>query len=141
MEVLCVIYAPLFTDGCAHFMLRKIPKTYENQVNGSIVIVLKSRIGTELQKKLFLIHIYSESLPEQVSVCPCVRVSVCPCVQSLPEQVSVFTNQSLNQSSLAEGGGKLETLQESNPATSKMLNFSKKKNKPEGFPYSFIYGD
>ncbi|CAB0002385.1 unnamed protein product, partial [Nesidiocoris tenuis] len=41
-------------------------------VNGSIVIVLKSRIGTELQKKLFLIHIYSESLPEQVSVCPCV---------------------------------------------------------------------
>ncbi|CAA9994557.1 unnamed protein product, partial [Nesidiocoris tenuis] len=43
------------------------------KVNGSIVIVLKSRIGTELQKKLFLIHIYSESLPEQVSVCPCVR--------------------------------------------------------------------
>ncbi|CAB0012584.1 unnamed protein product [Nesidiocoris tenuis] len=42
-------------------------------VNGSIVIVLKSRIGTELQKKLFLIHIYSESLPEQVSVCPCVQ--------------------------------------------------------------------
>ncbi|CAB0006307.1 unnamed protein product, partial [Nesidiocoris tenuis] len=36
-------------------------------VNGSIGIVLKSRIGTELQKKLFLIHIYSESLPEQVS--------------------------------------------------------------------------
>ncbi|CAB0007665.1 unnamed protein product, partial [Nesidiocoris tenuis] len=36
------------------------------KVNGSIVIVLKSRIGTELQKKLFLIHIYSESLPEQV---------------------------------------------------------------------------
>ncbi|CAB0011528.1 unnamed protein product, partial [Nesidiocoris tenuis] len=45
------------------------------QVNGSIVIVLKSRIGTEPQKKLFLIHIYSESLPEQVSVCPCVRLS------------------------------------------------------------------
>ncbi|CAB0015712.1 unnamed protein product, partial [Nesidiocoris tenuis] len=40
------------------------------QVNGSIGIVLKSRIGMELQKKLFLIHIYSESLPEQVSVCP-----------------------------------------------------------------------
>ncbi|CAB0006072.1 unnamed protein product, partial [Nesidiocoris tenuis] len=40
------------------------------KVNGSIVIVLKSRIGTELQKKRFLIHIYSESLPEQVSVCP-----------------------------------------------------------------------
>ncbi|CAA9998714.1 unnamed protein product [Nesidiocoris tenuis] len=45
------------------------------RVNGSIGIVLKSRIGTELQKKLFLIHIYSESLPagsvhEQVSVCP-----------------------------------------------------------------------
>ncbi|CAA9995014.1 unnamed protein product [Nesidiocoris tenuis] len=32
----------------------------------SIGVVLKSRIGTELQKKLFLIHIYSESLPEQV---------------------------------------------------------------------------
>ncbi|CAB0013506.1 unnamed protein product, partial [Nesidiocoris tenuis] len=43
-----------------------------DRVNGSIAIVLKSRIGTELQKKLFLIHIYSESLPEQVSVCPCV---------------------------------------------------------------------
>ncbi|CAB0018002.1 unnamed protein product [Nesidiocoris tenuis] len=42
-------------------------------VNGSIVIVLKSRIGTELQKKLFPIHIYSESLPEQVSVCPYFR--------------------------------------------------------------------
>ncbi|CAB0003199.1 unnamed protein product, partial [Nesidiocoris tenuis] len=36
------------------------------RVNGSIGIVLKSRIGTELQKKLFLIHIYSESLPEPV---------------------------------------------------------------------------
>ncbi|CAB0008397.1 unnamed protein product, partial [Nesidiocoris tenuis] len=36
-------------------------------VYGSIGIVLKSRIGTELQKKLFLTHIYSESLPEQVS--------------------------------------------------------------------------
>ncbi|CAB0021048.1 unnamed protein product, partial [Nesidiocoris tenuis] len=36
------------------------------RVNGSIVIVLKSRIGTERQKKLFLVHIYSESLPEQV---------------------------------------------------------------------------
>ncbi|CAB0012979.1 unnamed protein product [Nesidiocoris tenuis] len=47
------------------------------RVNGSIVIVLKSRIGTELQKKLFLIHIYSESLPEQVSVCPCVRDNLC----------------------------------------------------------------
>ncbi|CAB0009492.1 unnamed protein product [Nesidiocoris tenuis] len=51
------------------------PKCFVLGVNGSIVIVLKSRIGTELQKKLFLIHIYSESLPEQVSVCPCVRVS------------------------------------------------------------------
>ncbi|CAA9998773.1 unnamed protein product [Nesidiocoris tenuis] len=49
-----------------------------NIVNGSIVIVLKSRIGTELQKKLFLIHIYSESLPEQVSVCP---------TGAVPEQV------------------------------------------------------
>ncbi|CAB0015422.1 unnamed protein product, partial [Nesidiocoris tenuis] len=39
---------------------------HRSPVNGSIVIVLKSRIGTELQKKLFLIHIYSESLPEQV---------------------------------------------------------------------------
>ncbi|CAA9993395.1 unnamed protein product [Nesidiocoris tenuis] len=36
------------------------------RVNGSIGIVLKSRIGTEPQKKLFLIHIFSESLPEQV---------------------------------------------------------------------------
>ncbi|CAB0003196.1 unnamed protein product, partial [Nesidiocoris tenuis] len=44
------------------------------RVNGSIGIVLKSRIGTELQKKLFLIHIDSESLPEQVSVCPYSRI-------------------------------------------------------------------
>ncbi|CAB0016590.1 unnamed protein product [Nesidiocoris tenuis] len=51
-----------------HYITKGSPKI----VNGSIVIVLKSRIGTELQKKLFLIHIYSESLPEQVSVCPCV---------------------------------------------------------------------
>ncbi|CAB0014682.1 unnamed protein product, partial [Nesidiocoris tenuis] len=44
------------------------------RVNGSIGIVLKSRFGTEHQKKLFLVHIYSESLPEQVSVCPCVHI-------------------------------------------------------------------
>ncbi|CAB0016927.1 unnamed protein product [Nesidiocoris tenuis] len=43
---------------------------HRHPVNGSIGIVPKSRIGTELQKKLFLVHIYSESLPEQVSVCP-----------------------------------------------------------------------
>ncbi|CAA9995256.1 unnamed protein product, partial [Nesidiocoris tenuis] len=55
----------------------EIPRLRKGTVNGSIVIVLKSRIGSELQKKLFLIHIYSESLPEQVSVCPCVRVSTC----------------------------------------------------------------
>ncbi|CAB0014606.1 unnamed protein product [Nesidiocoris tenuis] len=46
---------------------RNAEKKLKKGVNGSIVIVLKSRIGTELQKKLFLIHIYSESLPEQVS--------------------------------------------------------------------------
>ncbi|CAB0014681.1 unnamed protein product [Nesidiocoris tenuis] len=40
----------------------------------SIGIVLKSRIRTELQKKLFLIHICSESLPEQASVCPSVVI-------------------------------------------------------------------
>ncbi|CAB0005048.1 unnamed protein product [Nesidiocoris tenuis] len=40
------------------------------RVNGSIVIVPKSRIGTELQKKLLLTHIYSESLPEQVDSIP-----------------------------------------------------------------------
>ncbi|CAB0016346.1 unnamed protein product, partial [Nesidiocoris tenuis] len=45
-------------------------------LNGSIVIVLKSRILTELQKKLFLIHIYSESLPEQVSVCPIKNIHI-----------------------------------------------------------------
>ncbi|CAB0007991.1 unnamed protein product, partial [Nesidiocoris tenuis] len=50
---------------------RRVPNT--DLVNGSIGIVLKSRIGTDLQKKLFLIHIYSESLPEQVSVCPKTR--------------------------------------------------------------------
>ncbi|CAA9996543.1 unnamed protein product, partial [Nesidiocoris tenuis] len=36
------------------------------EVNGSIGIFLKSRIGTEPQKKPFLLYIYSESLPEQV---------------------------------------------------------------------------
>ncbi|CAB0015093.1 unnamed protein product, partial [Nesidiocoris tenuis] len=38
MEVLCVIYAPL-----VYFHIYR--------VNGSVVIVLKSRIKTELQKK------------------------------------------------------------------------------------------
>ncbi|CAB0011521.1 unnamed protein product [Nesidiocoris tenuis] len=49
-------------------------ETLQNRVNGSIGTVLKSRIRTKLQKKKFLIHIYSESLPEQVSVCPCVSL-------------------------------------------------------------------
>ncbi|CAB0003523.1 unnamed protein product [Nesidiocoris tenuis] len=44
-----------------------ISSEFRTDVERSIGIVLKSRIGTELQKKLFLIHIYSESLPEQVS--------------------------------------------------------------------------
>ncbi|CAB0010402.1 unnamed protein product [Nesidiocoris tenuis] len=48
-------------------VLRSVFGYDKSRVNGSIVIVLKSRIGTEPQKKLFLIHIYSESLPEQVS--------------------------------------------------------------------------
>ncbi|CAB0011323.1 unnamed protein product [Nesidiocoris tenuis] len=64
-------------------------------VNGSIVIVLKSRIGTELQKKLFLIHIYSESLPEQVSVCPCVRVAS-QRREQLPVVVSVIGRRRAN---------------------------------------------
>ncbi|CAB0020510.1 unnamed protein product, partial [Nesidiocoris tenuis] len=37
------------------------------RVNRSIGIVLKSKIGTELQEKLYLIHIHSESLPQQVN--------------------------------------------------------------------------
>ncbi|CAB0003046.1 unnamed protein product [Nesidiocoris tenuis] len=44
------------------------PRLTRTLVNVSIVIVLKLRIGTELQKKRLLNHIYSESLPEQVSV-------------------------------------------------------------------------
>ncbi|CAB0014417.1 unnamed protein product [Nesidiocoris tenuis] len=36
-------------------------------VNGGNGIALQSRIGTVVQKKLLLIHIYSESLPELVS--------------------------------------------------------------------------
>ncbi|CAB0011051.1 unnamed protein product, partial [Nesidiocoris tenuis] len=59
---------------------RRPPSTYRrlrsNRVNGSIEIVLKSKIGTELQEKLLLIHNYSESLPEQVSVCPSVRTPI-----------------------------------------------------------------
>ncbi|CAA9994554.1 unnamed protein product [Nesidiocoris tenuis] len=69
-------------------------------VNGSIVIVLKSRIGTELQKKLFLIHIYSESLPEQVSVCPCVRKDrpmkiAGPLLPGLPRPCNMLENTSI----------------------------------------------
>ncbi|CAB0015326.1 unnamed protein product, partial [Nesidiocoris tenuis] len=45
-------------------------------VNESIVIVLKSRIGTKLDRKLLLIHIYSESLPELPSR-PSSRHSAC----------------------------------------------------------------
>ncbi|CAA9998067.1 unnamed protein product, partial [Nesidiocoris tenuis] len=62
-------------------------------VNGSIAIVLKSRIGTELQKKLFFIHIWSESLQEQVSRIGTAlqkqlfRIHIYS--ESLPEQVSV----------------------------------------------------
>ncbi|CAB0011131.1 unnamed protein product, partial [Nesidiocoris tenuis] len=41
---------------------------------GSVGIVLKSRIGTEPQKKLSLINIYSESLPEQATMCPSVSI-------------------------------------------------------------------
>ncbi|CAB0002644.1 unnamed protein product [Nesidiocoris tenuis] len=85
MEVLCVIYAPLVyfhiysVNGSIVIVLKsrigtelqkKLFYFHIYRVNGSIVIVLKSRVGTELRKKLFLIHIYSESLPEQVSVCP-----------------------------------------------------------------------
>ncbi|CAB0004689.1 unnamed protein product [Nesidiocoris tenuis] len=57
MDCLCTLYD----------LVAKVAVQGEVQANGSIVIVLKSRIGTELQKKLFLMHIYSESLPEQVS--------------------------------------------------------------------------
>ncbi|CAB0008638.1 unnamed protein product [Nesidiocoris tenuis] len=39
----------------------------EKRVNEGIAIVIKSRFRTELQKKRLLIHIYSESLPEQVA--------------------------------------------------------------------------
>ncbi|CAA9999627.1 unnamed protein product [Nesidiocoris tenuis] len=68
-----------FLNKCLYILLW--PFTTSGAVNGSIVIVLKSRIGTELQKKNFLIPIHSESLPEQVSVCPCVRVSACDLVE------------------------------------------------------------
>ncbi|CAA9993063.1 unnamed protein product [Nesidiocoris tenuis] len=67
-------------EGVVRFKKKKNERlaNFPVTVNGSIVIVLKSTIGTELQKKLFLIHIYSESLPEQVSVCPITsRTSVC----------------------------------------------------------------
>ncbi|CAB0008535.1 unnamed protein product, partial [Nesidiocoris tenuis] len=46
-----------------------LPKSH--RLNGSIGIVLKSRIGTELQKKLFLIHTQNHFLNK----CLCVRVS------------------------------------------------------------------
>ncbi|CAB0020995.1 unnamed protein product, partial [Nesidiocoris tenuis] len=60
-------YQTQFTKAVGHVLLEPSVLAIPTLVNGSIVIVLKSRIGTELQKKLFLIHIYSESLPEQVS--------------------------------------------------------------------------
>ncbi|CAA9997295.1 unnamed protein product, partial [Nesidiocoris tenuis] len=65
------------------------------KANGSIGIVLKSRIGTELQKKLFLIHIYSESLPEQVSVCPIdtdTVVSKAQIIDSTPSYRNIANN-------------------------------------------------
>ncbi|CAB0004672.1 unnamed protein product, partial [Nesidiocoris tenuis] len=49
-------------------------KAHLKKVNGSIVIVLKSRIGTELQKKLFL---YTFTQNHFLNKCLCVRVSVC----------------------------------------------------------------
>ncbi|CAB0021026.1 unnamed protein product, partial [Nesidiocoris tenuis] len=75
---------PTFSSP-SHFCLEPIGTS----VNGSIVIVLKSRIGTVLQKKLFLIHIYLESLPEQVSVCPCVRLCCLDSSSILDDQVCV----------------------------------------------------
>ncbi|CAB0005458.1 unnamed protein product [Nesidiocoris tenuis] len=59
---------PFLSGSLLQKSISRPPFLFEEiRVNGSIVIVLTSRIGTELQKKLFLIHIYSESLPEQVS--------------------------------------------------------------------------
>ncbi|CAB0016804.1 unnamed protein product [Nesidiocoris tenuis] len=72
LSYLTTLFAGLLTNAVVH--LTADSRSSVLLVNGSIVIVLKSRIGTELPKKLFLIHIYSESLPEQVSVCPCVRL-------------------------------------------------------------------
>ncbi|CAB0020627.1 unnamed protein product, partial [Nesidiocoris tenuis] len=62
-----VEFSFFFLQGRAPLVLHDFIKIWPNRLNGSIGILQKSRIGTELQKKLFLIHIYSESLPEQVS--------------------------------------------------------------------------
>ncbi|CAA9994567.1 unnamed protein product, partial [Nesidiocoris tenuis] len=81
-------------------------------VNGSIVIVLKSRIGTELQKKLFLIHIYSESLPEQVS--KIVKKNLCIHMEVLgvskPEEHSNLLNTTCIEVSGGPSESKLATL-------------------------------
>ncbi|CAA9997659.1 unnamed protein product [Nesidiocoris tenuis] len=56
----------------------------EDRVNGSIRIVLKSRIGTELQKKLFLIPTHSLRITSRTSVCALSRGRGGPC-QSICE--------------------------------------------------------
>ncbi|CAB0017739.1 unnamed protein product, partial [Nesidiocoris tenuis] len=67
LETIPRVCGPESDTGRTFFMQEiSILPILNRRLNGSIVIVLKSRIGTELQKKLFLIHIYSESLPEQV---------------------------------------------------------------------------
>ncbi|CAB0010597.1 unnamed protein product, partial [Nesidiocoris tenuis] len=58
--------------------------------NGSIVIVLKSRIGTELKIKLFLKHIYSKSLPEQVAIKTSSVFARLSTLASLPISKSLF---------------------------------------------------
>ncbi|CAB0009213.1 unnamed protein product, partial [Nesidiocoris tenuis] len=61
----CNRYRTTPSMGQNQINMNKVTGKHRISVNGSIGIVLESRIGTELKEKLSLIHIHSESLPKQ----------------------------------------------------------------------------
>ncbi|CAB0009226.1 unnamed protein product [Nesidiocoris tenuis] len=61
----CNGYRTTPSMGQNQINMNKVTGKHRISVNGSIGIVLESRIGTELKEKLSLIHIHSESLPKQ----------------------------------------------------------------------------
>ncbi|CAA9996562.1 unnamed protein product [Nesidiocoris tenuis] len=76
------------SPNCTH---HPQPKTTQNQYTRvkPIIIALKSRIGLEHQKKLFLTRIYSKLFPEQVSLCPLSSLGAFP-----PQEFNLFAGWS-----------------------------------------------